>query len=306
MRVTVLLSTYNGEKFLREQLDSILSQQLPDGCALKILVRDDGSTDATLAILREYAEANSGLSYYQGENLKPAKSFWHLVKTCEEADYYAYSDQDDVWFPDKLARGIAAIEAEQSPSTPILYNSNVTVTDAALKPIAPMNGEILHTDLAHVLIYNVSNGCASVFNDAARREFLRYDMDENMVIMHDRISDLLTVLFGKLIYDPEPSMYYRQHGNNVVGEQSIGKVKSFFKRVKRFMGPSNSIRSERCKMLLRLYGDRLSEEQKRLLYAVGYYKTDKQAKRTLLKDKAFSCGKKKDFLFRWAVRLKKI
>ncbi|MDE6059146.1 MAG: glycosyltransferase [Clostridia bacterium] len=307
MRITVLLSTYNGERYLREQLDSILEQKLPDNVELKILARDDGSKDKTLDILEEYVQKYGNVvSYYTGENLKPEKSFWHLVCNCEQSDYYAYADQDDVWFPDKLARGIAAIQQVENADMPIIYNSNVMVTDAELNPVAPMNNEKVYTDLAHVLIYNVSTGCTDIFNDAARREFVQYDMDRNMVIMHDRLSDLITVLFGKIIYDTVPGMYYRQHGDNVCGEQSIGKVKSFFKRVKRFFGSSNSIRSERSKMLLNLYGDRLDDEQKRLLYAVGYYRTDKKARKTLLKDKAFSKNKKADFWFRWAVRLKLI
>lgn len=307
MRLTVLISTYNGERYLREQLDSILGQKLPDNVELKILVRDDGSQDKTLAILDDYVQKyGNKVSYYTGENLKPARSFWHLVCNCEQSDYYAFSDQDDVWFPDKLARGLEAIAQSGESDKPVLYSSNVMVADAYLKPVAPMNSEKIYTDLAHVLIYNLSTGCTVVFNDSARREFVKYDMDKNMVIMHDRIADLITVLFGKIIYDTAPSMYYRQHGDNVCGEQSIGKFKSLIKRIKRFLGSSNSIRSERCKMLLNLYGDRLNEEQKRLIYAVGYYKTDKNARKTLLKDKAFSKNKKADFWFRWAVRLKKI
>lgn len=306
MKLSVLMSTYNGELYLRDQLDSILSQELPEDIELKILVRDDGSTDGTDEILREYALTHGNiLSYYSGENLRPQKSFWHLVCNCEPSDYYAYSDQDDVWFPNKLTRAITTLE-EEKKDIPLLYNSNVVVTDRKLNAIAPMNAEPLFTDFGHVLIYNVSTGCTAVFNDAARREFIRYDMDKNMVIMHDRLSDLLVAMFGKIIYDPEPSMYYRQHGNNVCGEQSLGRVKSFFKRVKRFLGSSNSIRSERCKMLLRLYGDRLDEEKKRLLYVVGYYKQDKKARKTLMHDPAFSRGKRADFWLHWAIRLRKI
>lgn len=306
MRLTVLMSTYNGEKYLREQLESIFAQTLPEGFSLKVIVRDDGSTDATLSILDEFCDKyKESLSYYTGDNLKPAKSFWHLLKNCPQSDYYAFSDQDDFWYEDKLKRAIETLQAEANQDIPLLYNSNVMVADAELNPIAPMNSK-MYTDLGHMLIYNLSNGCAQVFNNHAREEFIKYDMDSNLVMMHDRLADLLTALFGKIIYDEKPSMLYRQHGNNVCGEQSLGKTKSFFKRVKRFFGSSNSIRSERCRMLLDVYGDRLDEEQKRLLYAVGYYKTDKKARKTLMKDKAFSKGGKADFWFRWAVRFKKI
>lgn len=307
MRITVLMSTYNGEKFLREQLDSIIAQDLPADVELKIIVRDDGSKDSTLDILDEYAQKYDNIiTYYTGENLKPAKSFWHLLKNCPSSDYYAFSDQDDMWYPDKMKVAITTLQAQENQDIPLLYTSNVMVTDAELNQIGIMNTAKMYTDLAHVLIYNVSNGCTQVFNNIAREEFIKYDMDTNLVIMHDRLADLLTAMFGKMIYDDNPTMFYRQHGNNVIGEQSIGKLKSFVKRVKRFLGSSNSIRSERCKMFLDLYGDRLDDEQKRLIYAVGYYKTDRKARKTLMKDKVFSKGKKADFLLRWVTRLKKI
>lgn len=307
MQITVLMSTYNGEKYLREQLDSIISQRLPDGMNLKILVRDDGSKDSTIKILEEYVLKSGGmLSYYVGENLGPERSFYRLVCDCEDSDYYAFSDQDDVWFEDKLARGIVAIEAENAKDLPITYSSNATVVDGELKPLGEIRSSAPFTDLAHVLIYTVSTGCTVVFNAAARREFVRNDTNATVLNMHDRLLDLLTALFGKIIFDPNPSMYYRQHGNNVCGEQSVGKLKSFFKRAKRFLKSKDCSRSENSKMLLKLYGDRLTEEQKRLLYVVGNYKTDKSARKELMKSKAFSKDKRSDYWFRWAVRFKRI
>ena len=101
MKLIVLLSTYNGEKYLREQLNSLVKQILrPD----QILIRDDGSSDATMDIIKYYADSYKFIKYYQGENLGAAKSFMELINKAEEADYYALCDQDDVWFEDKLQR----------------------------------------------------------------------------------------------------------------------------------------------------------------------------------------------------------
>lgn len=303
MTISVLMSTYNGEKYLKEQLDSIINQKLPEDLQLKIVVRDDGSSDGTMDILEEYRKNYPDiLSYYSDVNLRPEKSFWHLTTHCPQSDYYAYADQDDFWYPDKLSRAVATLRAEENRDIPLMYCSNVMVADAQLKPVAAMNSSVKNTDFASVLIYNVSTGCTIVFNDCAREEFKKYDMDANMVIMHDRLASLLIALFGKIIYDPEPGMLYRQHGNNVCGEQSLGKVKSFVKRVKRFFGPSNSIRSARARMLLALYGDRLDDEKKRKLYELGYYKTDKKARKNLLKWDIEG----NNSLFRWAIRLKVI
>ena len=92
--VIVLLSTYNGERYLRQQIDSLLNQK---NVSLRILARDDGSNDATMSILKEYADKHDIFSYYQGENCGPAKSFLDLISKAEKADYYALCDQDDIW-----------------------------------------------------------------------------------------------------------------------------------------------------------------------------------------------------------------
>lgn len=308
MKITVLMSAYNGEKFIREQTDSILAQELPEGWELGVVVRDDGSSDGTVDILSDYARRFPEVfSFYSGENLGPCGSFLCLVATAPPSDLYAFADQDDVWFSEKLSRGIKALKNTPTGSEPAVYSSNVMVARADLTPVAPMRGETIPTDFAHVLIYNVSLGCTQVFNEAARREMVDYAAHKDVpVIMHDRLLDLLATTLGRIVYDPEPSMLYRQHGNNVVGQQSIGRMKNFFRRVKRFLGPSNSIRSERCRTILELYGDRVDDEKRRILRAVGFYKTNHAAKKTLLHDPVFRRGRRADFWFHLAVRMKKI
>lgn len=92
--VSVLLSTYNGEKYLREQLDSLLVQQ---GVDLRIIARDDGSKDTTVEILKEYAGKDTRVSFFEGKNVGPAQSFFDLIMKSPDSDYYAFCDQDDVW-----------------------------------------------------------------------------------------------------------------------------------------------------------------------------------------------------------------
>ena len=120
MKLAVLMSTYNGSKYLRQQLESILNQVCD--CEIDIWVRDDGSSDDTLKILREYA-AFGRLRWYTGENLKPARSFLDLVKHCPGYDYYAFSDQDDVWYPNKLRDGIDRIKNQCGPAMSFAINS---------------------------------------------------------------------------------------------------------------------------------------------------------------------------------------
>ena len=126
--VCVLMSTYNGEKYIKEQLDSILSQV---GVELSVLIRDDGSSDSTLSIIKDYAEQNKNIKYYVGENIKPAQSFIDLIFNSPDADYYALSDQDDVWDKDKLKCAIDLLQAT-NPDKPAMYHSNLRIVDGDL------------------------------------------------------------------------------------------------------------------------------------------------------------------------------
>ena len=106
-RVSVLMSTYNGEKYLHEQINSILGQQ---GVEIHLLIRDDGSSDGTVEICKEYAKKYNQITFYQGENLGVGKSFLDLLKHAPDADYYSFADQDDVWLEDKIIRAVTMIK----------------------------------------------------------------------------------------------------------------------------------------------------------------------------------------------------
>ena len=119
-RVLILMSTYNAEKYLVEQIKSLREQR---NVCVSILCRDDGSTDNTIHILKSL-----GIDYYTGGNLGPARSFMDLVEKCSETyEYYAFCDQDDYWYPDKLKTAIEYIDNEKE--SPVLYYSAVNVTD---------------------------------------------------------------------------------------------------------------------------------------------------------------------------------
>ena len=126
----VLMSTYNGGQFLREQIDSILAQK---GVEVRLLVRDDGSKDDTCAILSEYASAHRDIVWRQGENIGFVRSFSALVAMALEseipADYYAFADQDDIWMPEKLSTACGVL-ATKDPAKPHLFTSNSMQIDA--------------------------------------------------------------------------------------------------------------------------------------------------------------------------------
>ena len=213
-RVCVLLSTYNGERWLDDQLASLAAQE---GVEVALHVRDDGSSDATLAALARHAGRWPTLANVpSGPNLKPPMSVLTLLATAPEADYYGFCDQDDVWRPGKLARATAAIAADAGPA---LYCSNVTCVAEDLAPLGVPreNGD---ARFQHLLFENIAYGCTTVVNRAAR-DLIAARPPERGVIMHDWWCALVVAAFGRVHYDPEPGMLlYRQHGANSIGAQT--------------------------------------------------------------------------------------
>ena len=157
-KVQVLLSTYNGEKYIKEQIESILNQKEVE---IALLIRDDGSTDKTIQILEELAMNNENITVYKDENLGPARSFMDLIEKSDEYDYYAFSDQDDVWKPKKLISAINKLK--EYNNTPALYMSALEIVDTNLKYIETKKVEGNFT-LEGEIIKNFATGCTQVFN----------------------------------------------------------------------------------------------------------------------------------------------
>lgn len=295
MKLIVLMSTYNGGRYIGQQLDSLLGQtRLPD----KIFIRDDGSTDDTLEILEDYASRYPLIQYYNGKNKRPARSFWELICNCEQADYYALCDQDDVWFKDKLETAVCFLEKEEK-DLPLLYCSKYTLTDKDLNPIdSNVSSLYNYSDFPHALLYHTAPGCTFVFNDAARKKIMEYDVEKEYCIIHDAIIHKVVTLFGKMILDNNSHMFYRQHGNNEIG-MNANKFKVFFGRVSRFLnGSIRNYRSETAKSLLNVYGGQIDEEKKELLHIVAHYKEDPKLKRALMNRECFKTHTVNDLFFK--------
>lgn len=283
MLVKVLLSSYNGEKYIEEQIDSILSQQC--SADIEILIRDDGSKDSTDQILNKYQDSGK-IKWYKGNNLKCTKSFWDLILNSGDADYYAFSDQDDYWKSDKIEKAISMLENEDK-NIPLLYTGNYIVVNKELKPIIKVDYKEKDTSFATALIKSLSPGCTFIFNKKAC-EILR--MYRGELDIHDWTAHKIIAGLGKVVYDPIPYILYRQHGNNVIGI-SKSKFKCFCARTKRFLnGSSDGIRSEVAKCLLKTYDKLLKEENKTILSKLANYKNSFKDKRILLKDKSFDLG----------------
>ena len=228
--VEILLAAYNGEKFIREQLDSILGQT---DMRWHLTVSDDGSTDGTSEILGAYAARfpekiavyNAGMRFGNARN-----HFFHLMRRCE-APYILFSDQDDVWHPDKVEktmRALLAAEGEAGADTPVLVFTDLTPVDEALQMIAPSLTKMQkqYTDVIDyraLLMQNVVTGCAMGINQALA-ELAGQCADPSRVIMHDWWLGVVAARFGRVVYVDRSTVRYRQHGGNSVGAKDVGSV----------------------------------------------------------------------------------
>lgn len=215
-KVAILMCTFNGERFLKEQLDSFITQTHQNWT---LWVSDDGSTDQTLEILRatqaEWGEHR--LKIVEGPRKGFARNFLSLACRPEiEADYYAFSDQDDVWLPEKLSRAIGMLE-KLPQNAPSLYGSRTQLINAEGKIVGI--SKLIPHDLSfhNALVQNVAGGNTMVFNQHLRDalQFAGADLD---IVSHDWWLYLVaTAIQSTVLFDQEPLIHYRQHKHNLVG-----------------------------------------------------------------------------------------
>ena len=209
--VCVLMSTYNGEQFLAEQLDSLLAQQ---GVDVTIVIRDDGSSDGTRKLLELYESRNRNIEVHLGSNLGVVLSFFDLMRiaSTSAADFFALCDQDDVWLPEKLSKAVRALGPSQS--IPRLYCSAVRYVDRSLRHIS-VSRTRLRPGFGNAVVENIATGCTTVFNKALLQRV--NSAPPTGALMHDWWLYMVATAFGEVVFDPESWILYRQHGRNVIG-----------------------------------------------------------------------------------------
>lgn len=252
--VNILLSTYNGEKYLPELLDSIANQTYPH---LKITIRDDGSTDNTIAIIDEFARKRNGVVIIKGSHMGITGSFFTLLKEADPCGYYAFCDQDDVWLPDKVERAVNAINRFPE-GTPVMYCSAYKLVDENLRPIGKPLSKAIIPGFGNALVENNATGCTIVLNNAARDKLVK--KLPRRALMHDWWVYLVVSAFGTVIYDPVPSILYRQHSSNVVGVK-VNPLSRWANRVRQYKDRNGErlIRQQVCEFY-ELYKDELDEK----------------------------------------------
>lgn len=219
-RVKVLISTYNGAKFIDQQMSSIFAQV---GVKIDVIIRDDGSTDDTIFLLKKIQE-NHKFDFSEGTRFGPGASFLNLIKSEDCDEYMALSDQDDIWFPDKLFR--ATQKLSELNDFPALYCSNVQFISTDVRNLKV--SDLPNPTFPLSFFQNSAMGCTIVFNKKAH-EILKKSSGHKM-IMHDWYIFLIILATGKVIFDAQPAIGYRLHENQFIGWKRKRNIKTIFSR----------------------------------------------------------------------------
>ena len=259
MSVQILLSTYNGEHYLRPLLESLRAQDYPH---VSILVRDDGSIDNTPALLREFATSSPNIEIVFGEHIGFVQSFFALVALASPSvEYFAVCDQDDVWQRDKVSRAVEFL-SRCSPDVPALYCSRLAVVNADLKPLGYSDIPKKALSFRNAIVENQARGCTSLLNQAARRLLTQIP---SACVSHDWWIYLVVSAFGAVLYDSESRILYRQHTSNVFGI-STGTIDAWRIKIRQFLKDGNSnLIAKQAEEFNRVYGSLLPDEHKRVI-----------------------------------------
>ncbi|OTG51044.1 glycosyltransferase family 2 protein [Streptococcus agalactiae] len=283
MKVNILMATYNGEKFLAQQIESIQKQTFKEW---NLLIRDDGSSDKTCDIIRNFTAKDSRIRFInenEHHNLGVIKSFFTLVNY-EVADFYFFSDQDDVWLPEKLSVSLEAAKHKAS-DVPLLVYTDLKVVNQELNILqdSMIRAQSHHanTTLLPELTENTVTGGTMMINHALAEKWFT----PNDILMHDWFLALLAASLGEIIYLDLPTQLYRQHDNNVLGARTMDKrfkilregPKSIFTRYWKLIHDSQ----KQASLIVDKYGDIMTAND---LELIKYFiKIDKQPFMTRLR-----------------------
>lgn len=269
--IAIIMATYNGEKYVAEQIESILASTYQN---FELFIYDDGSKDNTIPILRNYEKQYPEKVHVteNESNLGITMNFLHALSRTT-ADYIMFSDQDDVCKPDKMAvtlKRMKHMEAQLGKDCPIAVFTDAAVVDHNLKILSPSFFCLSHlnpfkTDLAHILMENKLIGCTVMVNAALRKVLQSHRMPRE-ARYHDWWVALIASSSGKIGFIKEATLLYRQHGGNMVG--GAGFLAYFKNRITSLKNQREAIYilERQADEFLTIYDDILSEKNKELLW----------------------------------------
>lgn len=308
-RVNIIMATYNGAQYIREQIESIIKGSFKD---IKLWIFDDGSTDDTISIIEEYVKANpekivlhqnkknkgvtknflDGIEYAANQNNKQKNENKDRYTISEEEqeyirDYYMFCDQDDVWMEDKISKTMMhmkKLERKFGQDHPIVVFTDALVVDSEMRALDGSFHKSNHldtrkVDLPHILMENKLIGCTVMFNEPIQKLMIG---KPTLVRYHDWWVALIGAAFGHISYLPCPTLFYRQHGGNVVGNQSFQTyVKNRLMALKeqKISIHKNVLQAEE---FYKIYESRLASRQKNQVYSMANILRENWIKRRYL------------------------
>ncbi|MNF53640.1 Chondroitin synthase [compost metagenome] len=248
----IIMSVFNGEKYVIEQIDSILRQESAN---VKLWIRDDGSTDSTVSLISEKYANDDRVFIQKGKNLGACKSFIEAVFCCDfVGDYYGFSDADDVWVIDKIKHSVDLLKKEGS-GIPVAVFTRLQIVNESLGPIGYSKVPRKGLNFKNAIVESVASGASILMNEQAFK--IIRSVRPSHAVMHDAWVYLVISAFGKLIYSEYPTIKYRQHGSNVIGASRSLKKKI----ISRFSRLSNvSPFRIQAEEFMQLFGKSLSKE----------------------------------------------
>ena len=265
IKVDILLATYNGEQYIKEQLDSLLAQSHGN---INVIIHDDGSTDETVRIIRDYENRYPEIVKLveDGKRFGNASDHFMYMTGLASADYVMFCDQDDYWKKDKVKvtlEKMLEIEEKNGKDRPYLVFAAYMAADSKLNPLKNGKSFLYKLDLNHILVQNCIAGCMCMIN---RRLVELIGEPDHAIIMHDWWFALIASSIGDIYYIDTPLMLYRQHGNNVVGASNLTSFKS---RVKKLKNPYTKklmfVYERQARLLMDRLGDKMPDEKKKVL-----------------------------------------
>lgn len=258
-RVNILLATYNGENFLSNLLDSLLSQTYSN---LKIYVLDDGSTDDTLNILKTYQKRGI-IIVPNSRNLGYPFSFFKLLEVCDNAEFYCFCDQDDIWLPQKVEWAVEKLSATDA-NKPNLYFAAFNYCDENMKIIKKSSEPPKNLFLSRCLFQCYLWGFTMSFNETARQKIV-HNIPHRFK-SKDYWMQILCTVFGTVVYDTRVCANYRRHNKNVSPVNLSFWKFQWWRFCHFWVEDSFSGYHGMLKEFYEFYADHLTKEQQKLLY----------------------------------------
>lgn len=286
--IDILMATYNGDRFLKEQLDSIFRQSYQEW---RLIIRDDCSSDNTLQILRQYQEKwPNRIKIVQAEcpSGSAQNNFFQLMAYTEAA-YIMFADQDDVWLPNKIELTLQTmkhLERCYGKDIPLLVHSDLAVVNQHLVCLNESlfdlhNMSPMRNGLNNLLVQNIVVGCTTMINSSLLKRVVSIPQN---AIMHDMWVALIAAAFGRIGFVSESTMLYRQHGDNVDGAKDMRSASYIINRMTKL----NRVRCDLYKQYLQaaefcnIYEHQLSEEQKKMLRSFSGLQKSNVLKRLII------------------------